>query len=113
MRAEAKATKVTKEAEAYKCEQETLGDTEVAVIQTMAEARLEVAKNRSAALIKEADSELGSSNNMEGMRRHNEKMAMNNALKKLAKKGHMVVSGDNGDKVLNFYNDALDTVSKR
>jgi hypothetical protein len=90
-----------------------LGDEEVVIIKTEADARLEVAKNRSAALIKEADAELNNSNNMEGMRRHTEKMEMNRALKKLAKKGHMVVSGDNGDKVLNFYNDTLDTINKR
>lgn len=38
---------------------------------------------------------------------------MNDALKCLGTRGHMVVSGENGDKVLNFYNEALDTVSKR
>ena len=50
---------------------------------------------------------------MEGMRRHTEKMHMNKALGKLAKKGHMIVSGENGDKVLNYYNEALDSVAKR
>jgi hypothetical protein len=50
---------------------------------------------------------------MEGMRRHTEKMHMNEALGKLAKKGHMIVSGENGDKVLNYYNDALELVAKR
>ena len=83
------------------------------MIKSEAEARLDVAKNRSSALIKEADSELNNSNNMEGMRRHTEKMHMNKALAKLAKKGHMIVSGQNGDKVLNYYNEALDSVAKR
>ena len=81
MRAEAKATKVLKEAEAYKQGQEILADTEVAVIQSESKARLDVAMKKSQALIKEADAELNSSNNMEGMRRHTEKMAMNKALK--------------------------------
>ena len=83
------------------------------MIRTEAEARLEVAKNRSLALIKESDSELNNSNNMEGMRRHTEKLHMNKALGKLAKKGHMIVSGGNGDKVLNYYNEALDSVAQR
>ena len=72
-----------------------------------------MAKSRSQALIKEADAELANSNSMEGMRRHTEKMEMNTALEKLAKRGHMVVSGANGMKVLDFYNEALETVSKR
>jgi hypothetical protein len=55
-----------------------------------------VAKNRSQALVKEADAELAHSNSMEGMRRHTEKMEMNKALEKLAKKGHVIVSGNNG-----------------
>ena len=84
VRAEAQATKVLKEAEAYKIKQETLADTSVAIIKSEAEARLEVAQSKSQALIKEADAELGNSNNMEGMRRHVEKIAMNKALEKLA-----------------------------
>jgi hypothetical protein len=54
-----------------------LADTEVAVIRSQAQTRLEVAQKRSKALIKEADSELNNSNNMEGMRRHVEKLEMN------------------------------------
>ena len=47
MRAEAKATKVLKEAEAYKQGQEILADTEVAVIQSESKARLDVAMKKS------------------------------------------------------------------
>jgi hypothetical protein len=74
VRAKAKGTKMHKEAEAYKLEQETLANTEVEVLRSQAQTRLDVAKNRSQALIKEADAELAHSNSMEGMRRHTEKM---------------------------------------
>ena len=50
---------------------------------------------------------------MEGERRHNEKMKMANSLKVMAEKGHMIVSGKNGQDLLNFYNDTLETVAKR
>lgn len=85
-----------KESEAYKLEQETIADTAVAVLKSQAQTRLDVAKDTSQALIKEADAESANSNSMEGMRRHTEKMEMNKALEKIAKKGHMVVSGKNG-----------------
>ena len=45
-----------------------------------AAARLEVAKNKSSALIKEANSETANSSKMEGMRRHTEKMLLESSL---------------------------------
>ena len=45
-----------------------------------AAARLEVAKNKSSALIKEANSESSNSAKMEGMRRHTEKMRLAGSL---------------------------------
>ena len=38
---------------------------------------------------------------------------MSRTLETLAKSGHMVISGKNGQGLLDFYNGALDTVSKR
>jgi len=41
---------------------------------------------------------------MEGVRRHTEKMKLADGLKQLAGKGHMIVSGKNGQQVLDYYN---------
>ena len=46
------------------------------------------------------------------VRKHKEKMKLNDALEGLARQGHMVVSGNNGQAVLNFYNQAIDQIVK-
>ena len=61
--------------------------------------------------MKESAAESIQSNNMEGKRRHDEKLHMVSALKDVARRGHMVISNKNGQSVLNFYNDSLDTVA--
>ena len=66
------------------------------IIRENAEARLEVAKKKSEALIQEANAEEKAQTNMDGMRRHTEKMKLSSALKNLASNGSMVISGENG-----------------
>jgi hypothetical protein len=84
LRANAFKTKVTKEAEAYKIKCMIEADQKAAIIRENAQARLEVAKNKSEALIKEASAEEKSSANMEGLRRHAEKMKLAGSLTNLA-----------------------------
>ena len=72
-----------------------------------------VAESNAAAIQKEAGAEAANSDYMEGARKHDEKLKMAKALRHLAEKGHMVVSGKKGQEVLDFYNDTLDVVSKR
>jgi hypothetical protein len=112
-RSKKRATILLKEAEAYDVQQKTLADAEVEVIKQNAKARIEVAENKSKALEKEADSELEQSGNMEPMRRHMEKMKLNNSLQLLAKSGNMIVSGKNGQQVLDFYNGTIDQIAER
>lgn len=97
-----------KEAEAYNVQQRSLADAEVEVIKENAKARLEINQNKSKALEEEADAELAQSNNLEPMRRHMEKMKLNKSLQILAEKGHMIVSGKNGQQVLDFYNGTIE-----
>ena len=112
-RSEAFKTKVMKEAEAYKEKCHIQADIEAQIIRENANTRLEVAKNKSQALIKEAQAEEKASAPMEGMRRHTEKMKLAEGLKNLASKGHMIVSDKNGQQVLDYYNQTLDLVGYR
>jgi len=102
-----------KEAEAYKEKCHIQADIEAQIIRENANTRLEVAKNKSQALIKEAQAEEKASAPMEGMRRHTEKMKLAEGLKNLASKGHMIVSDKNGQQVLDYYNQTLDLVGYR
>jgi hypothetical protein len=47
-------------------------------------------------MIKEANAEGASSNSMEGMRKHIQRMAMASAMQELARVGKIVISGKNG-----------------
>jgi hypothetical protein len=69
-----------------------------------------VAKDRTTALIKESDAEVKQGNNMEGMRRHKEKMTLVQGMETMASRQKMVVAGNNGQKVLEFYNQTVDMV---
>ena len=72
-----------------------------------------MAKDRTTALIKESDAEVKQGNNMEGMRRHKEKMTLVQGMETMASRQKMVVAGNNGQKVLEFYNQTVDMVQKR
>jgi hypothetical protein len=61
-----------------------------------AHTRLEVAKTRSAALIKEANAEGANSSKMEGMRRHEEKMEAAKVLNSSSQALKVVIAGKNG-----------------
>ena len=69
-----------------------------------------MAKDRTTALIKESDAEVKQGNNMEGMRRHKEKMTLVQGMETMASRQKMVVAGNNGQKVLEFYNQTVDMV---
>ena len=75
-------------------------------------ARLAVATDKTKALVTEAVQESNQQANMAMQRKHAEKMKLNDALENLAKRGHMVVSGQNGQQVLNFFNSTIDQVTK-
>lgn len=113
IRAEAFKTKVLQEAEAYRTAITIQADKDANIIRQNAAARLQVAQNKSKALITEANAEEKCSGNMEGMRRFSEKLKMANGLKKLATQGHMVISGKQGEQVLDFYSATLDLVASR
>lgn len=101
-----------KHANAYTDKQHLEADNEAQILRDNASARLAVAKDKTRALIKEAGAESNQQNNMVGQRKHNEKMKLNDALEVLARQGHMVVSGKNGDAVLDFYNNAITEIIK-
>jgi len=71
-------------------------DNYAVIIRENAEARLKTAQFKSQALIKEASAEEKMAEKLEGMRRHEEKMKLATALKKLSTKGNMVLSGKSG-----------------
>jgi len=75
-RAKADSIKVLQEAEAYCVKQHAIADNKAQILRSNAATRLEVAKNKSSALIKEANAETNNSSKMEGMRRHKEKMML-------------------------------------
>ena len=80
LRSKAQAITILKEAESYKEQQEIIADTEAKIIRENAEARLEVAKSKSAALIKEASAEKNNAQHMQPQRKHTEKMKLTGSM---------------------------------
>lgn len=100
------------EAEAFRQQIHLEADNEAEVIRKNAMARLAVAQDKTKALVTEAVQESNQQGNMANQRKHNEKMKLNGALENLARKGHMVVSGQNGQQVLDFYNKTIEEVTQ-
>ena len=92
------------EANAFKDAAHLEADNEAEVIRMNALARLAVAKDKCKALITESASESNQQGNMANSRKHDQKMKLNNGLEKLAQKGNMVVSGQNGQQILSYFN---------
>jgi len=113
LRSQAIATKEVKRAEAYRDRAHKQADNEAAIIQNEAETRLGVSKNRSQALIKEATSEIANSNKIDPLRRFDEKMGLARSLAGVSSRGKMVVAGNNGQQVLNFYADTMSEIAGR
>jgi len=68
---------------------------------------LKASSDTSAALRIENEKEMRHQNEMVGTREHDEKMKMSGALFNTARDGKIVVSGQSGQDVLGFYNDAM------
>jgi hypothetical protein len=111
LRSKTKEVKFRQEAEAFKNQTHLEADNEAEVIRKNAMARLAVAQDKTKALVTEAVQESNQQGNMQMQRKHNEKMKLNNALETLAERGHMVVSGQNGQQVLNFFNKTIDQIT--
>jgi vacuolar-type H+-ATPase subunit E/Vma4 len=113
IRANTKRTKLIKNAESFKEKQTLLANTEAEMIRANANARLSVAKDKSALLIKESVAEANAQENMNPMRKHAEKMKLNDALKTMSKNANIVLSGKNGQSLLDFYNNTITEISGR
>jgi hypothetical protein len=70
-----------------------------------------VAQNRSQAYKIEAGAESNYANNLQGKRVHDEKMKLMDSLKDT--KAQIVVSGKNGQQLLDFYSNVLTEIEQR
>jgi glutaminase len=113
IRAQAKATEILKKAQAFLETQKILADNKAEIIRLNAKNRLETAQSKAAAAITLAQAETANAQAMDPLRKFDEKMLLQKSLQKLAREGKMVVSGETGEKVLEFYNKTLKEVSER
>jgi hypothetical protein len=75
-----------------------------------AELRDEVAHLTSQYLAKEADAELGQSNNLENLRKHQQRMKHTVNMIRITKNSNIVMAGETGEGMLDFFKDTNDLV---
>ena len=75
-----------------------------------AQARLDVAKDKTEALITEAKAESAHTDKFEGLRKFEQRMKLQSALQQLASNGKVILAGKNGQDVLNYYNKTVQEV---
>lgn len=112
-RAKAIGLKVILKAEAYECQVKQQADIDAQTIRENASTRLEVAKNRTAALQKEVAAEVKQQANQDPVRKFNEKVKLQDSLSNIGYGGKMVVAGEQGKQLLGFYESTINEVSKR
>ena len=78
----------------------------------VAENRFAASKEKSAALSIEADAEASQSANLENKRKAEEKMLTAKNMSLLAKNNKIVISGKNGEDLLNFFKETTDLVNQ-
>ena len=100
-------------ADAYEVENKTIADNEAHIIKIDAKTRLAVAKNKSRGYTIEVQAENKHQNNMEGVRRFDEKMKLQDSLMDLGSDSKMIISGEQGKNLLGFYSNTISEVSNR
>lgn len=95
-KAKMQALRITKNAEAYKKKVEIQAEIEAQIIQDNANARLEVAKNKSAAMITENEAEMENQEAMAGERAQKQRMKMLDSLKGMGYNSKVVLAGNTG-----------------
>jgi len=83
----------------------------VEVLSAIAQNRLDVAKLKTLAQQVEADAENAQSGNLENKRKQEQKLKMADNLSSLAANNKLVISGKNGEDLLNYFKETTDLVN--
>lgn len=81
------------------------------VLSAIAQNRLDVAKLKTLAQQVEADAENAQSGNLENKRKQEQKLKMADNLSSLAANNKLVISGKNGEDLLNYFKETTDLVN--
>ena len=95
------------DAEAHESATKVIADSEAQIIMVNAAARLESSQNLSSAAITKARAEGQAAQVLEASRKHDEELEKVNIQVRMAKQAKMVISGQNGEQILNFYKKTL------
>lgn len=111
-RAQKLAEQILAEAKAYAEAKTTQTNAKKLNLQQSAESRLKVAKLRSDGQIKEATAEENFANNLEMKRKHEQRMRKAGNLGKMMKNNKVVISGKNGQELLDYFRETGDMVDQ-
>lgn len=75
--------------------------------------RLIIAKSKCPAIVKESEADQANQENLQNLREFDEKMALANSLLRSSKSSKVVVAGENGKLLLDFFNDTINNTGNR
>lgn len=99
------------EANAYKEAKLAETDAQKEALRIKAQVRLEAAKLKQAGVLAEAEAENSQAANLDAVRKFDQKMKMTGNLQGMIKNNKIVLSGENGEQLLNFYKETNDLVN--
>ena len=96
------------EAKAYVGQQRQIAELESFKIRATQETRLEIAKTKCPALIIEAEANQAQEENLQPLRKFDERMALTESFTGVAAKNKIIASGEQGKEILGYLIGAMD-----
>ena len=110
-RAKKEAERILAEAKAYQETKRAETDAQKEALKVKAQVRMEAAKLRQQGVLAEADAENTNAANLDPLRKYEQKMKMTQNLQTAIRNNKIILSGDNGEQLLNFFKETNDLVN--
>ena len=110
-RSKKEAERILAEAKAYQESKIAETDAQKEALKIKAQVRFEAARLRQQGILSEADSENAQAANLDAVRKFDQKMKMTQNLQTTIRNNKIILSGENGDQLLNFFKETNDLVN--
>jgi len=110
-RAKKEAEKILAEANAYRESKIAETDAQKEALKIKAQVRFEAARLRQQGVLAEAESENTQAANLDSLRKYDQKIKMAENLKTAIRNNKIILSGENGENLLNFFKETNDLVN--
>lgn len=110
-RSKKEAEKILADSKAYSESKQAETNAQKEALKIQANARFEAAKLKQQGVMAEAEAETVHAGNLDAKRKFEQKMKMSDNMQQMIKNNKIVLSGETGDSLLNFFKETTDLVN--